>query len=88
MFGTHSKFTQALFVLCGTVFAFAVPALCLAQGATPTQTTLSIAPSEILCMASIYRKSLIFHNKMWEQPYINTMLHRLASTILSQAESE
>src|SRR5882724_4030818 len=45
MFSTHSKFAQALFVLCGAVLAFAVPALCLAQGATPTQTTLSIAPS-------------------------------------------
>ena len=88
MFGAHSKFAQALVSFCGVLLAFATSALCLAQGATPTQTTLSIAPSEILCMASIYRKSLIFHNKMWEQPYINTMLHRLASTILSQAESE
>jgi len=44
MFDTHSKFTQALFSLCGAVLAFAVPALCLAQGATPTQTTLSITP--------------------------------------------
>jgi len=44
MFGAHSKFVQALVGSCGAVLAFATSALCLAQGATPTQTTLSITP--------------------------------------------
>src|SRR5882757_2037753 len=47
MFGAHSKFTQALIVFCGAVLAVASPRLCLAQGATPTQTTLSLSAASV-----------------------------------------
>src|SRR5882762_1495311 len=48
MLSAHSKFAQALIGFCGAVLAVASPGLCLAQGATPTQTTLSIAPSKVV----------------------------------------
>jgi len=44
MFCAHSKFAQALVAFCGAVSVFAAP-VCLAQGAAPTQTVLSIAPN-------------------------------------------
>jgi Bacterial Ig-like domain (group 3)/FG-GAP-like repeat len=40
MFGAHSKFSQAFIGFCGAVLTFAVPALCLAQGATPSPLTV------------------------------------------------
>ena len=43
MFGAHSKFAQARAGFSGAVLALAISSLCLAQGATSTQTTPSLS---------------------------------------------
>ena len=69
MFCAHSKFAQALVAFCGVVSVFAVPASCLAQDPTPTQTTLSLAPgvsvvagTRVTLSAHVTANGFAFHN--------------------------
>jgi len=53
MFGAHSKFAQALIGFCGAVLALALAGRCLAQGATPTQTALSLSSASVQTGATV-----------------------------------
>jgi len=47
MFATHSKFVRAFIVFRGAVLALAIPSICVAQGATQTQTTLNLSSASV-----------------------------------------